>query len=307
MNVANTKIEYKYKSRYYMAIGILWGEKSTEALFESMNMELDEGRLIKASDKNKILIGYGYKYSNLFDKPVRVKDKIKLNGVEFEVVGVLKSVGNSADDQQVYISMDDFKILFNSGDRVDQIIIQIKPGEDMTKVSEAVKKKLMNFRNVKEKTIDFYLMTPEELLSSFGTVLNIITVFLLGVSGISLLVGGIGIANTMYTSVLERTKEIGVMKAIGAKNSDVLIIFVIESGLLGLVGGVIGILVGMGVGKIIEYIAVNQLGTNLLRVVFPWYLILGCLLFAFVIGSLSGLLPARQGSKLKPADTLRYE
>ena len=144
-------------------------------------------------------------------------------------------------------------------------------------------------------------------LRFLGTVLNIITAFLLGVAGISLLVGSIGIANTMYTSVLERTKEIGVMKAIGAKNSDVLYIFVIESGILGLVGGAIGIFFGIGVGKIIEYIAVNQLGINLLKVVFPWYLIVGCLLFAFVIGSLSGLLPARQGSKLKPADTLRHE
>ena len=165
----------------------------------------------------------------------------------------------------------------------------------------------MNYRDVDEKTIDFSILTPEELLRSFGTILNIITAFLLGVAGISLLVGAIGIANTMYTSVLERTKEIGVMKAIGAKNSDILYIFMIESGILGVIGGAMGILVGIGVGKIIDYIAVNQLQTNLLKVATPWYLIVGCLLFAFIIGSLSGLMPAKQASKLKPADTLRYE
>lgn len=307
MTVGNVKIEHKDKARYYMVIGMPWDTKSTKLIFEAMNLGVEEGRLLKNSDKKKILIGYNYKYENLFDRPVRTQDKIKLNDVEFEVVGVLKSVGNPQDDQQVYISMDDFKALFNSGERVDQIIVQIKPGENIKTVADNVKRKLMNFRDVKEKTIDFTILTPEELLRSFGTVLNIITAFLLGVAGISLLVGAIGIANTMYTSVLERTKEIGVMKAIGAKNSDVLYIFVIESGLLGMVGGIIGVLLGIGVGKIIEYIAVNQLQTNLLQVATPWYLIVGCLLFAFLIGSLSGLMPAKQASKLKPADTLRYE
>ncbi len=302
---ANAKIEFNDEARYFMVAG--FPLDSADLLIESVNYKIDEGRFLKKGDIGKIMIGSQYKYNNFYKRPVATGDKITINGQDFKVVGILQSVGNPSDDQLVYMSIDDFRILFNTGDRVDQIIVQIKPGEDMTKVSEAVKKKLMSFRGVKEKTIDFSVMTPEELLSSFGIVLNIITTFLLGVAGISLLVGSIGIANTMYTSVLERTKEIGVMKAIGAKNSDILYIFVIESGLLGLVGGGIGILVGMVVGKIIEYIAVTQLGTNLLRVAFPWYLIVGCLLFAFIVGSLSGLLPARQGSGLKPANTLRYE
>lgn len=302
--VGNAKIEFNNQARYFMVAG--FPLDTADLLIESVGYKIDEGRFLKKGDSGKVMLGSNYK-GNLFKRPVKTGDKIIINGNEFKVAGILESVGNPSDDSLAYMSIDDFKLLFNSEDRVDQIIVQIKDGEDMTKVSEAVKKKLMNFRGVKEKTIDFSIMTPEELLKSFGTVLNIITAFLLGVAGISLLVGSIGIANTMYTSVLERTKEIGVMKAIGAKNSDIMIIFVIESGLLGLVGGIIGILFGMGIGKIIEYVAINQLGTNLLRVVFPWYLIVGCLLFAFVIGSLSGLLPARQGSKLKPANTLRYE
>jgi len=130
---------------------------------------------------------------------------------------------------------------------------------------------------------------------------------LVGIAAISLLVGGIGIMNTMYTSVLERTKEIGTMKAVGAKNSDILFIFLFESGLLGLVGGAIGIGIGIGLGEGAEYIASVGLGTNLLQAVFPWYLILGALLFSFLIGTLSGIFPAMQAAKLKPADALRYE
>jgi putative ABC transport system permease protein len=301
----NAKIEFGNQARYYMIVGIPLDK--SQVYMEIGTIKADEGRLLKSGDSGKIIIGSAYKLNNLFKKPVKAGDTFILNGKDFRIVGILKTQGNSQDDSLIYLSIDDFKSLFNSGERVDQIIIQIKSGENIKNVADNVKRKLMSFRNVKEKTMDFTILTPEELLRSFGTVLNVITAFLLGVAGISLLVGAIGIANTMYTSVLERTKEIGVMKAIGAKNSDILSLFVIESGLLGMVGGVIGVLIGMGVGKIIEYIAINQLKTNLLQVAMPWYLSVGCLLFAFLIGSLSGLMPALQASKLKPADTLRYE
>ena len=300
----NAKIEFNDEARYFMVAG--FPLDTVDLLTESIGYKIDEGRFLKNGDIGKIMVGSRYK-ENFFKRAVKVGDKIILNGKEFHVVGILKTVGNPSDDGLVYMSEEDFRILFKVPNRVDQLIVQIKPGEDIKKVADNTRRKLLNFRDVTEKTRDFEILTPEELLSSFGAILNIITAFLLGVAGISLLVGGVGIANTMYTSVLERTKEIGVMKAIGAKNSDILWIFVIESGILGLIGGVLGILIGMGVGKLIEYIALTQLGTNILRVVFPWYLIVGCLLFAFLIGSASGFFPSLQASKIKPADTLRYE
>ncbi|MEK6860071.1 MAG: ABC transporter permease [Nanoarchaeota archaeon] len=302
--VGNAKIEFNDESKYFMIAG--FPLDTVDLLVESGGYKIDEGRFLKKTDVGKVMLGSRYK-ENFFKKPVGAGDKIIVNGKKFKVVGILKSIGSPTDDALVYMSEDDFRNLFNVPDRVDQIIIQIKPGEDIEKVADNTKRKLLNLRGLTEKTRDFEILTPEELLNSFANVLNIITAFLLGVAGISLLVGAVGIANTMYTSVLERTKEIGVMKSIGAKNSDILWIFVIESGLLGLVGGILGILLGMGIGKLIEYIAVKQLGTNLLQVVFPWYLIVGCLLFAFLIGSFSGFFPSRQASKIKPADTLRYE
>ena len=128
-----------------------------------------------------------------------------------------------------------------------------------------------------------------------------------GIALISLLVGGIGIMNTMYTSVLERTREIGVMKAIGAKNSDVLGMFLIESGLLGLVGGAIGVIIGMSISKLVEIGANSAFGPGTIVAVFPPYLIIGALAFSFIVGALSGVLPARRASKLKPVDALRSE
>ncbi|MBI5871544.1 ABC transporter permease [archaeon] len=108
-------------------------------------------------------------------------------------------------------------------------------------------------------------------------------------------------------SVLERRKEIGILKAIGANNKDVAVIFVIEAGMLGLIGGAIGIVLGLGLGKAIEYIIVQALGIGLIKISVTAPLIIGSLLFSLVIGMVSGLLPAIQASRLNPVDALRYE
>lgn len=113
--------------------------------------------------------------------------------------------------------------------------------------------------------------------------------------------------NTMFTSVLERTKEIGVMKAIGAKNSQVLSLFLVESGLYGLGGGLIGIALGIGFAKAAQLIASQFIGSAFLDVQVNWMLVIGALIFSFVIGCLSGIAPARRASKLNPVESLRYE
>lgn len=305
--VGNGKIEFKDQNRYYMVMGMPKEKDKMDLVFEATDLDIEDGRLIKESDQKKILVGYNYKYRKLFDKPVKVGDKIEINDVEFEVVGILESVGNPQDDQQVYISWNDFEELFESEDRVDVIWIQIKLGEDIKEVAARTEKKLMNFRDVDKKTIDFSILTPEELLETFNNILGILTAFLVGIGIISVIVGGIGIANTMYTSVLERRKEIGTMKAIGAKNSDILSIFVIESGVLGLFGGILGVGVGVLVAKTVEYISAVYIGSDMLRASMNPWMILGCLLFAFFIGLISGVLPSYQASKLKPVDALRYE
>ena len=307
-NVGNSKIEYDREFRYYIVAGIPIEDNVVfNAMKESIGWKIDEGRFLQKGDTGKAMIGSQYKYNNVFKKPIKAGDKIIINGQEFKVAGILQSVGNPGDDKNVFISYEDFKKLYNSGDRVDQIIVQVEAGENAKEVAERTKEKLTKARGLNEKTRDFEISTPEEILASLSTILNIITAFLVGVGAISLLVGAIGIANTMYTSVLERTKEIGTMKAIGARNSDILLIFLIESGFIGLIGGVIGILIGFILAKSVEFIAISYLATSLLKPAFPLYLIAGSLLFSFLIGSISGLLPARQASKLKPVDALRYE
>jgi len=225
-----------------------------------------------------------------------------------KVKSILKTIGNPQDDRLIFMSLKDFKLLFpQTKDRIDQIAVQVHDEEKLKEVALNVERKLLKARHLTEKTRDFRILTPEEILAIFGTVLNIVTGFLLGVAAISILVGSIGIANTMFTSVLERTKEIGVMKAIGAKNNDILKIFLFESGFLGIIGGIIGIILGVIITKTIENIAITQLGTTLLQAATPIYLILGCLAFAFIIGLVSGFWPAYRAIKVKPVEALRYE
>jgi len=308
MTIGTTKIEFNDRARYFIVAGMNTKDKQAfETLMEASGLEINQGKMIEYGDDSGVIIGSLYNDNLLFKKEIEIGNKITLNGQEYKVMGIVNPVGNPSDDQNIYMTFEAFQNLFNSSNRVDVIYIQITEGENLEVVSEAIKKKLDNFRDVDEKTRDYSLLSPSQLLETFGQILLIITAFLGGIAAISLLVGGIGIANTMYTSVIERTKEIGIMKAVGARNKDIMLLFLIEAGLLGFIGAAIGVLLGFGVGKIIEFIAINYLNTNLLRIGAPLWLILGCLTFGFLIGTLSGLMPAWRASKTNVIDALRYE
>ncbi|MCU0642221.1 MAG: ABC transporter permease [archaeon] len=308
MNLGNGEIKFNNKARYYFVIGMPLDEPDGyKIIYESALLSIDKGKFLSKGDRGVVMMGWDYGNSDLMGKPIKVGDTVEINGAPLKVRGIVGRVGNPSDDRQVYISIDDFKEIFDSGDRADTMVAQIQPGTNLTEVAKKVEKKLRDFRDQTEKTQDFSVITPEEYMRTFGDILNIIMAFLIGVAAISLVVGAIGIANTMYTAVLERYREIGVMKAVGARNSDILKIFLIESGLLGLVGGIGGVILGFAISKSVEYVVVNQLNTTLLQVVFPPYLIAGCLLFAFLAGAVSGTFPAWQASQIKPVQALRYE
>jgi len=221
------------------------------------------------------------------------------------VRGIIKKIGNPDDDRLIIMDIERFREFFNISERVDWSVIQVDEGEDLIKVAGDVEEELRKARGVTEKTQDFNILTPEELLGSFQDILNIVTAFLAGVAAISLLVGGIGIANTMFTSVLERTKDIGVMKAVGAKNKDIMMIFLIEAGLFGLIGGVVGAVIGIGAALGVSAMANRALGVELLAAEISYPLLIGAVVFSFFIGVLSGITPARRASRLNVVEALR--
>lgn len=301
----NGEVEFSDTTRFTLVWGI--DPENQDVWIASGQFETLEGRFLDKNSRNSVVLGNLHKTGGLWDRPIRVGNKITINEVDFKVRGIMERVGNPDDDRIVLIDITSFRELYNEPEKVDFIFAQVEEGEDTIGVAERTEEKLRKSRGLTEDTQDFDILTPDELLESFGNILNIVTGFLAGVAAISLIVGAIGISNTMYTSVLERTKEIGLMKAIGAQNKDILIIFLVESGVLGLIGAAIGVGLGFGVSKLIEFIAINQLGTNLLQAAAPSYLILGCLAFGLLIGAVSGALPAYRASKTNVVDALRYE
>ncbi len=303
--VGNAKIEFGGQIRYVQVLGIPTDRGNV--FIESGAYKVEEGRYLREGDREVVALGSQYSKGIIFNKEIHVGNTLIINGLEFNVRASMSEKGNPGDDKIILMPLEDFKELFKSGDRIDQVIVQTDSINSLNEVAERVEKKLRNMRHVTEKTQDFTILTPEEFLATFGAILGILTSFLLGIAGISLLVGSIGIATTMFTSVLERTREIGTMKAVGARNGDILTLFLIESGLLGLIGGALGVFFGYSVAKTIEFIATKELNTTLLQAAAPPFLVFGCLIFAFLIGAISGIIPAWHASKLKAVDALRYE
>ncbi len=161
---------------------------------------------------------------------------------------------------------------------------------------------------LQEKNKDFSVSNPAAMQETISESLNSISLFLAAIAAISLIVGAVGIANTMFTSVLEKTKEIGILKAIGAQNKDILILFLFNSGLLGLVGGIGGVILGiLGAGAIGSLVGDSFRMFSSGSTSFNPVLIIGSFLFSTLIGMIAGAIPAYRASKLKPVDALRYE
>lgn len=285
----------------------VWGydtDQDAEALTERTSfLDVEEGRQLKKGDKHKAVIGYDVAYDT-FEKDVRIGDKLLIQDIEFKVVGIQKKAGTGMHDSLVRIPIEQARDIYDKPDTVSTIFALTELTEEPSEVAERIKKDLRKHRDVDEDEEDFSVQTAEQMIAQLNTILGVVTIFVVGIAGISLLVGGIGIMNTMYTTVLERTREIGIMKSIGARNSNILILFLFESGILGLAGGIVGVLIGMGIAKGGEIIA-QRLGAEIFNASFSPLIIIGALVFAYFVGTVSGILPARQASRMNPVDALR--
>jgi len=298
------KVEFNKKVKYISVRGLPVDDTS-KIYLETGVYDVGEGRFLKQGDKNKVVIGPDLAKSTTFGKPISINSKITINDKVFTVIGIFKTGGNPGTASAIVMTLDDTRSLFDTPDEVSTIMVKVKDAQQLDKTIENIKKDLRRSRNIKEGQEDFTVQSTKQYIDSFLVVFNVITVLLVGLASISLLVGAIGIANTMYTAVLERNREIGVMKAIGARNSQILTIFLIESSLIGLIGGIIGMLIGVGMAKIAEQVIGIFLGPGFFKVFLPWWLLVGAATFALIIGTLSGILPARQAANMHPVDALR--
>jgi putative ABC transport system permease protein len=302
--IRSVKMKFHDEISYDYVVTIPDDNAGIDLAVEANNYKIVQGRLLKKSDKYKIMVGGDFA-DDKYDLPVELRDKLIIEDKEFKVIGILKKSGNPQQDQSVVIPEAALRELLDIQEDYDIIPVKILEGENINVVEERIKKELRKYRDVEEGKEDFSVETPGDILGTLNNILLIVQGVLIGIAAISLLVGGIGIMNTMYTAVTERTKEIGIMKATGAKNKQILLLFLIESGFLGFFGGLIGVILGMSISFLVEYAAFQALGSSLIQSDFDPVLIISTLLFAFIVGALSGLTPARQAANMKPVDALR--
>jgi putative ABC transport system permease protein len=278
--------------------------------------DLALGRYLNTGDTRVAVIGDRVA-NTIFSRPVGVGSTIELNSKPFKVVGILVPItGFGGSDSGIYIPTKDARDVLNntltlSPTEYSSIVVKVTDPNNIAIVSTNVENALINSHHVTKNKEDFSITTAQALQQRFSTVTSALTLFLGVIAAVSLLVGGIGVANTMFTSVLEKTRDIGVMKAIGAKNSDIMFIFLFNSGMLGLVGGVLGTLFGVLITYALPYFGVS-LGFGPgsrggLTTVIDLPLLIFSIVFSIAIGMISGAIPAYRASKLKPVEALRYE
>jgi putative ABC transport system permease protein len=277
-----------------------------DVVIEMLTVDVFEGRYLKGADRGKVIIGYNFgQEDKVFNKVLEVGDSIYIKNQELKIVGILDSIGNPQDDSQAYMSLEYYEELFDE-DEYSMLYIQTKDGASPSKVADDVTERYRKRTDQKEGYENFYVQTFEDMMQSFGNIIGVINGVVLLIALISVVVAAINITNTMYTTVIERTQEIGIMKAIGATNEEILKIFLIESGMQGLIGGLIGLGLGYWIAKLGGAIAAAS-GYAMLQPYFPIWLIVFSLLFSTGMGAAAGFLPALQASKLKPVESLRYE
>ena len=294
----------------YQQIGFLVSMpegESRKVLDDMLNIEVSSGRNLRERDTNKVLVGSSVAQEDNWDgKEIRSGDNLLIQDKKFEVVGVLEKKGSFVVDGSLLMNEDDLLDLLGDDGTTDIIAIQVEDEDEILDVKEDVEKVLRRERDVKEGEEDFSVETPQSTLETLNSTLFAVQLFVTIIASISLLVGGIGITNTMYTSVVERTKEIGIMKSIGATRGMIFQVFLYESGLLGLVGGLIGAGIGWGLAYGLATVASNALGIDAIQAHVSWTLVLGALAFSFIVGLASGLTPALQAAKKHPVDALRF-
>jgi putative ABC transport system permease protein len=290
-------VQIKYGREYEKAE--VMGSYLDKSLFDSYNLELQEGRYPKKNEKYAVVIG-PYAAKNLFDKKILVGSNLYINNTKFKVVGILKSVGDPQDDSDIYVNIDTIRSIFKDYKKIGFMDVLIVKGYNITLAKNNLKILLDN----KFGKDNMKIVTPNQLINQMGLIINIVKYTLGGIAVISLIIGALGIINTMFVIVVEKTKDIGIMKSIGAKNWHILFMFILYSMIFGFLGSVLGIIFG----SIISYFfskVIIEMGFSFFKISINYFLIFFLLFFGILIGFIAGFLPSWRASKMNILDSLR--
>ncbi|MBR9701847.1 ABC transporter permease [Candidatus Pacearchaeota archaeon] len=303
-NIEFGEMEFNNQIGYGYAISMIEGYE--KEIYELLDVKAEKGRLLTSGDFGKVMLGNNFAdgTKNGFDKDIEVGKKVLIEGKKFAVVGIMEKKGSFMLDGIVLMNDEDLDDLMGYGEEVGLIGVKVKDKDLLDKAKEDIEKLLRKRRNVKVGEEDFEVSTPDAALDQVNSVLNAVQIFIVLIASIAIFVGALGIVNTMATSVVERKKEIGIMKAIGARNSQIFYQFFVESGFMGLVGGILGIIGGLGIGYFGILALNNFIGsTTTPEINLP--LIFFALVGSFMVGAVAGIVPAMNAAKQNPVEALR--
>jgi putative ABC transport system permease protein len=278
------------------------------------NWVVEQGRFITREDRlhrRLVCVIGSYIAENLFGAENPVGQTLDVGGHRYLIVGVLEEKGamfGNTQDNVVIIPISTY-LKYNplprgwraiwSGLSIEALP---KPGVPLEKAMADVEEQLRLLRGLHyDQDNDFGLNTQQMIMTAMQGITSTLWIVMVGIAAISLLVGGIGIMNTMLVSVAERTREIGIRKAVGARDRDIMIQFLIEAVVLALLGGLIGIIVGIGIARLVSVLV------EFLDAASPWWTVVLGFGFSAAVGIFFGIYPAQKASKLNPIDAIRYE
>ena len=289
----------------------------TDAYTSVMNATVADGSFFSSADvtAHESFAVLGSQIAqDLFNGAEPVGQEVLINQQPFRVIGVMQPTGGTGflnGDTQVYVPITtallrlDRGPRFRGGDTVSSITVQTTSLGVQNQVTQEISNVLDQRHHIySANSSDFTIQTQQDILNTADQVTGVLTIFLGGVAAISLIVGGIGIMNIMLVSVTERTREIGIRKAVGARKSDILAQFLTEATILSVSGGVLGIALGMLIAHLISGIRMGT--TNLETVVAPSSILMA-VLFSVAVGLFFGIYPANRAASLNPIEALRYE
>jgi putative ABC transport system permease protein len=301
MTMGIAEVEYR---REKIPVEIIGGDPRDMESIYKQSVELKKGRWLRENDYKGCVIGHSVA-NDYFDEDIHVNDKIRVNGNKYIVVGIFEkgSTTTSSDvDPHVFFTMRASKDVLKTDD-IKFIMIRIYDVDEAEEIAEKIEEEINDNHGLDDFT---EAMTMGSIIEQIGMIFKILQGVLVGIASISLIVASIGIMNTMLMSVMERTHEIGVMKAIGAKNRDVLSLFLLESSMVSVVGGVLGGALGVIGANVISFGIGTAFGVEFPAIV-KVEVLLGGIAVAMLVGVLSGLYPARKASKMSPVEAVRYE
>jgi putative ABC transport system permease protein len=279
------------------------------------NLTLSEGEFITSDEveaRSLVAVLGATIVTSLFNDIDPVGESIRVNGMSFKVIGVLAAkggTGQGSSDDQILIPLTTLqtrlsgRTMFRGASVIQTINVQVTSSKAIGNATQEIAAILRDRHNILYED-DFSIQSQEDMLASASQISGVLTIFLGGVAAISLLVGGIGIMNIMLVSVTERTREIGVRKAVGARKRDVLGQFLTEAVLLSLAGGAGGILLGIGASRLLSGMSIG--GSSFTTVVGVDFVVLAAA-FSMAVGLFFGIYPAQRAASLRPIEALRYE